>query len=55
MLSGDGNENGQKNLYRWVKIREKNNSNNFAGAAHFCVHFFAAVLQNYNVKRPETS
>ena len=28
---------------------------NFARAAHFFVHFFAAVLLDYNVKLPETS
>ena len=29
--------------------------NNLAGAAHFFVHFFAVILHDYNVKRPEIS
>ena len=55
-LSGNGNESGQKKTYTGrLKLEKENNSNNFARAAHFCVHFFAVVLQNYNVKRAETS
>ena len=49
MLSGDSNDNGQKN--QWVLLAK----NNFARAAHFFVYFFAVVLHNYNVKLPETS
>ena len=50
MLSGEGNENGEKTT---IGLRKK--PNNFARAAHFFVHFFAVVLQDYNVKLPETS
>ena len=50
MLSGEGNENGGKTR---IDLISKNN--NFASAAHFLVHFFAVLLQDYNVKLPETS
>ena len=40
---------------KWAKKNNNNNTNNFARAAHFSVHFFAVVLHDYNVKRPETS
>ena len=48
MLSGDGNENSQKNS------RSDQQKNNLARAAHFRL-FFAAVLHNNNVKLPKTS
>ena len=47
--NGEGNENGQK-----PKIGLISKKNNFAHAAHFVVHFFAVVLHDHNVKRPET-
>ena len=50
MLSGEGNENGEKN-----NNRSNYQKSNFARAAHFFVHFFAVVLHDYNVKLPETS
>ena len=57
MLSRDGNENGKKkiNTGRLKLAKKKTNNNNFARSAHFSVHFFAVVLHDYNVKRPETS
>ena len=50
MLSGDGNENSQKNSRSNYQKK-----NNFAPAAHFFVHFFAVVLHDGNVRLPETS
>ena len=50
MLSGEGNENGEKN-----NNRSNYQKSNFARAAHFFVHFFAVVLYDYNVKLSETS
>ena len=51
MLSGEGNA-GE----RWkTAIGLISKKSNFAGAANFFVHFFAVVLNDYNVKRPETS
>ena len=50
MLSGEGNENGKK-----TAIGPISKKSNFARAAHFFVHFFAVVLHDCNVKRPETS
>ena len=50
MLSGEDN----------ARERRKNNNrsnqqkSNFARAAHFFVHFFAVVLHDHDVKRPET-
>ena len=35
--------------------RERLKKSNSARAAHFFVHFFALVLHDYDVKRPETS
>ena len=35
--------------------RSNEQKNNFASAAHSIAHFFAAVLQDFNVKLPETS
>ena len=57
MLSRDGNENGKKkiNTGRLKLAKKKPNNNNFARSAHFSVRFFAVVLHDYNVKRPETS
>ena len=34
--------------------RSNEQKSNFARAAHFFVHFFAVVLDDYNVKLPET-
>ena len=50
MLSGEGNENGEKN-----NNRSNQQKNNFARAAHFFVHSFAFALNDHNVKLPETS
>ena len=50
MLRSEGNENGKKN-----SNRSNEQKSNFARAAHFFVHFFAVVLHDCNVKRPETS
>ena len=50
MLSGKGNENGEKTIGQTLKPKK----NNFARAAHFFVHFFAVVLHDFNVKLPET-
>ena len=50
MLSGEGNESGEKNNNRssWQKTT--------LHLQHTCfVHFFAVVLHEYNVKLPETS
>ena len=52
MLSGKGNENDGKTI---IGLTLKPKKNNFARAAHFFVHFFAVVLQDFNVKLPETS
>ena len=41
MLSGEGNENGEKN-----NNRSNYQKSNFARAAHFFVHFFAVVLHD---------
>ena len=41
MLSGEGNENGEKN-----NNRPNYQKSNFARAAHFFVHFFAVVLHD---------
>ena len=50
MLSGEGNQNGEKNNNRssWQKKT--------LHLQHTCfVHFFAVVLHDYKVKLPETS
>ena len=47
MLSGKGNENGEKTI---TGLTLKPKKNNFARAAHFFVHFF----DDFNVKLPET-
>ena len=50
MLSGEGNENGEKTTIG--KISKKVTLH----VQHtFSVHFFAVVLHDYNVKLPETS
>ena len=41
MLSGEGDENGEKN-----NNRSNQQKSNFARAAHFFVHFFAVVLHD---------
>ena len=41
MLSGEGNENGEKTT---IGLSKKKKKNNFARAVHFFVHFFAVVL-----------
>ena len=51
MLSGKGNENGEKTI---IGLTLKPKKNNFERAAHFFVHFFAVVLHDFNVKLPET-
>ena len=47
MLSGEGNENGQKTTTGLIS--------NFARAAHFFCTFLCRYLHDYNVKLPETS
>ena len=50
MLSGKGNENGEKTTIGLSKTKT------ILHVQHtFFVHFFAVVLQDYNVKLPETS
>ena len=49
MLSGKGNENGEKNNNRSNQHLSNHVQHNFY------VHFFAVVLHDYNVKLPETS
>ena len=49
MLSGEGNENGEKTTIGLIIQKSK-----FARAAHF-EHFFVIVLHDYKVKFPETS
>ena len=50
MLSGEGNENGEKKTIGLISKKET------LYAQHtFFVHFFAVVLHDYNVKLPETS
>ena len=50
MLSDDDSEKGQKKLAGLISKK-----NNFPRAAHFFVHFFGIVLEEYNVKLPATS
>ena len=50
MLSGEDNA-GER---RKNNNRSNQQKSNFARAAHFFVHFFAVVLHDHNVKRPET-
>ena len=51
MLSGEGNAGERSKTI----IGQMSKKSNFARAAHFFVHLFAAVLHDYNVKHPETS
>ena len=51
MLSGETNA-GERWKITMGLISKKSN---FARAAHFFVHFFTVVLNDYNVKLPETS
>ena len=51
MLSGEGNENGEKNNYN----RSNYQKSNFHVQHTVFVHYFAVVLHEYNVKLPETS
>ena len=49
MLSGEGNENGEKTTIGLISNKET------LQVQHtFFVHFFAVVLHDYNVKLPET-
>ena len=50
MLSGEGNENGEK-----TKIGLISKKATLHVQHTFFVHFFAVVLHDYNVKLPETS
>ena len=52
MLSGKGNENGEKTI---IGLTSQPKKNNFARAARFFAHFFAVVLHDFNVKLPENS
>ena len=45
MLSGEGNENGEKTTIGLISKEKKKT---------FLVHFFVAVLHDHNVKLPET-
>ena len=47
MLSGEGNENGEKTTIGLISKKKKKKKN-------FIVHFFVAVLHDHNVKLPET-
>ena len=50
MLSGEGNENGEKTTVRLIsKIVTSHEMHTFFA------HFFVAVLHVYDVKLPETS
>ena len=53
MLSGDGNENSQKK--KTVGLIAKKKKQLCTGSTLFLEHFFAVVLQDDNVKLPETS
>ena len=50
MLSGEGNENGEKTTIGLIS-----NKTTLHVQHTFFVHFFAVVLHDYNVKLPETS
>ena len=50
MLSGEGNENGEKTTIGPVSKKPTLHVQHT-----FFVHFFAVVLHDYNVKLPETS
>ena len=49
MLSGEGNENGEKTIIGLISKKQLYTSSTFF------VHFVALVLHDYNVKLPETS
>ena len=49
MLSGEGNENGEKTTIGLISKRAK------LHVSTLFVHFFAVVLHDYNVKLPEPS
>ena len=50
MLSGEGNENGEKTTIGLISKKETLHVQHA-----FFVHFFAHVLHDYNVKLPEAS
>ena len=50
MLSGEGNENGEKTT---IGLISKKTTLHLQHT--FFVHFFAVVLHDYNIKCPETS
>ena len=50
MLSGEGNENGEKTTIGLISKKTTLHVQHT-----FFVHFFAVVLHDYNVKLPETS
>ena len=50
MLSGEGNENGEKTTIGLISKKATLHVQHT-----FFVHFFAFVLHDYNVKLPETS
>ena len=50
MLSGEGNENCEKTIIGLISNKATLHVQNT-----FSVHFFAAVLHDYNVKLPEAS
>ena len=52
MPSGDGSENVQKNLVGLIS--KKKNQQLCTCSALFLVHFLAVVLEEENVKLPET-
>ena len=49
MLNGEGNENGEKTIGLTSQKEQ------LCTCTHFFVHFFAVVLDDSNVKLPETS
>ena len=50
MLSGEGNQNGEKTTTGLISIKTTLHVQHT-----FFVHFFALVLHDHNVKLPETS
>ena len=50
MLSGEGNENGEKTTVGLISKKET-----LHVQQTFFVHFYAVVLHDYNMKLPETS
>ena len=49
MLSGEGNENGEKTTIGLIRKRAT------LHVQHTFLHFFTVVLHDYNVKLPEPS